>query len=123
MASSRGRLDIRRPEFHRFAEPLTLLLLATACYVFFFHGLSSIGLLGPDEPRYAAVAREMYQTGDYVTPRPHGTPWFGQPALFYWCAALAFNVCGVGEFASRLASALAASASVFAVYFVCRKLW
>ena len=123
MASSRGRIDIRRPELHRFAEPLTLLLLAGACYVFFFHGLSNIGLLGPDEPRYAAVAREMYQTGDYITPRLHGIPWFEKPVLYYWGAALVFGILGVGEFASRLPSALAATASVFAIYFVCRKLW
>ena len=123
MVSSRGRLDIRRPELHRFTEPLILLLLATACYVFFFHGLSSIGLLGPDEPRYAAVAREMYQTGDYVTPRLHGVPWFEKPALYYWSAVLGFSVFGVSELAARLPSALAATASVFALYLVCRKLW
>ena len=69
------RRAIKRPELHRLIDPLILILLGVVCYVFFFHGLWSIGLLGPDEPRYAAVAREMYQTGDYVTPRLHGVPW------------------------------------------------
>ena len=98
---------MQRPELlHRYAEPLTLLLLAAVCYVFFFHGLSSIGLTGPDEPRYAAVAREMYQTGDFITPRLFGEPWFEKPVLMYWGAALGFALFGVGEFGARFPSAV-----------------
>ena len=117
------RNPIQRADIQRFIEPLTLLLLGAVCYVFFFNGLSIIGLLGPDEPRYAAVAREMYQSGDYVTPRLHGIPWFEKPALLYWLAAIGFRIFGVGEFAARLPSALAATVTVFFLYFVCRRLW
>jgi 4-amino-4-deoxy-L-arabinose transferase-like glycosyltransferase len=117
------RSPIQRTDIQRFIEPLSLLLLAAACYVFFFHGLATIGLLGPDEPRYAAVAREMYEGGDYVTPRLHGMPWFEKPALLYWLAAIGFRFFGVGEFAARLPSAMAATVSVFLLYFVCRRLW
>jgi 4-amino-4-deoxy-L-arabinose transferase-like glycosyltransferase len=97
--------------------------MGIVCYVFFFHGLGSIGLIGPDEPRYTAVAREMYQTGDYITPRLHGETWFEKPPLMYWGAALGFPIFGVNEFAARLPSALFATASIFLMYFVCRKLW
>jgi 4-amino-4-deoxy-L-arabinose transferase-like glycosyltransferase len=114
---------MRRPEFHRFSEPLTLLLLAAICYAMFFHGLSDIGLIGPDEPRYAAVAREMYQTGDYITPRLHGVPWFEKPVLMYWGAAISFAIFGVGEFGARFPSAFGATLTVFFVYYVCRRLW
>jgi 4-amino-4-deoxy-L-arabinose transferase-like glycosyltransferase len=114
---------MRRPEFHRFSETLTLLLLAGTCYVFFFHGLGRIGLLGPDEPRYSSVAREMYQSGDYVTPRLHGVPWFEKPVLLYWSEAASFALFGIGEFAARFPSALAATVTVFFIYFVCRKIW
>jgi 4-amino-4-deoxy-L-arabinose transferase-like glycosyltransferase len=114
---------MRRRKPQRFNETLTVLLLALACYIFFFHGLWSIGLLGPDEPRYTAVAREMYLTGDYITPRLHGMPWFEKPILLYWLVALGFHVFGVGEFAARFPSALAATACVFFAYFVCRRLW
>lgn len=105
------------------SEPLIFLSLAVVCYVFFFHGLWSVGLLGPDEPRYAAVAREMLQSRDFVTPRLHGNAWFEKPVLFYWSAALSFALFGINEFAARLPSALAASASVYFMYMVCRKLW
>ena len=117
------RRAIQRPELHRLNDPVIVLLLGIVCYVFFFHGLGSIGMIGPDEPRYSAVAREMYQTGDYITPRLHGTTWFEKPVLMYWGAALGFAIFGVNEFAARLPSALFATASVFLMYFVCRKLW
>jgi len=113
----------RAEVLHRYAEPLTLLLLGAVCYVFFFHGLSSIGLTGPDEPRYSAVAREMYETGDFITPRLWGEPWFEKPVLMYWGAALGFALFGVGEFGARFPSAMGATVMVFAVYFLCRRLW
>jgi 4-amino-4-deoxy-L-arabinose transferase-like glycosyltransferase len=114
---------MRRPDYHPFHEALILLLLAGACYVFFFHGLSNIGLLGPDEPRYASVAREMYLMRDYVTPYLHGVPWFEKPPLLYWCVTAGFALFGIGEFAARLPSAVAATLTVFFTYIVCRKLW
>lgn len=120
---SEEAMAIRRPESDRLTESLILLLLAGACYAFFFHGLGNIGLLGPDEPRYAAVSREMYLTQDYVTPRLHGQPWFEKPALLYWCDAISFSLFGINEFAARFPSALAATLSVFFAYFVCRKIW
>jgi 4-amino-4-deoxy-L-arabinose transferase-like glycosyltransferase len=117
------RRAIQRPDLHRLNDPLILLLLGVTCYVFFFHGLWNIGLLGPDEPRYAAVAREMHQSGDYVTPRLHGVNWFEKPVLLYWGAAIGFSIFGVSEFAARLPAAVGATASIFLLYVVCRKLW
>src|SRR5262245_64949054 len=114
---------MQRPDTRRLNEPLILILLATVCYVFFFNGLGNIGLLGPDEPRYAAVAREMYQSRDFITPRLHGMVWFEKPVLLYWAASLSFAIFGVTEFAARLPSAVAASVSVFFISFVCRRLW
>jgi 4-amino-4-deoxy-L-arabinose transferase-like glycosyltransferase len=55
-----------------------------------------------------AIARAMLQTGDWVTPRLYGQPWFEKPVLYYWAAAAAFRLFGVSEFAARLPSALAA---------------
>jgi 4-amino-4-deoxy-L-arabinose transferase-like glycosyltransferase len=91
--------------------PFILFLL----YVCLFSGLGALGLVGPDEPRYAAIARAMAETHDWVTPRLWGTPWFEKPILYYWTAGIAMRIFGVGEFAVRLPSALAALIAVAAV--------
>jgi 4-amino-4-deoxy-L-arabinose transferase-like glycosyltransferase len=91
--------------------PFILLLL----YVCLFSGLGALGLVGPDEPRYAAIARAMSETHDWITPRLWGTPWFEKPVLYYWTAGIAMRLFGVSEFAARLPSALAALLAVVAV--------
>jgi len=91
--------------------PLVLVVL----YVCLFSGLGALGLIGPDEPRYAAIARAMAETHDWVTPRLWGTPWFEKPVLYYWAAGIAMRIFGVGEFAARLPSALGALLAVLAV--------
>jgi 4-amino-4-deoxy-L-arabinose transferase-like glycosyltransferase len=69
---------------------------ALLIYFLFFFGLTSVGLVGPDEPRYASIAREMARSGDWLTPRLWGEPWFEKPPLLYWMGAPARR--GVVEF-------------------------
>ena len=71
--------------------PRKLLLAAPLLVVLYFYGLTTTGLLGPDEPRYAAIGREMAISGDWVTPRLWGQPWFEKPALLYWMTAIGFR--------------------------------
>ena len=97
--------------------------LAGLCYVLFFHELGGIGFLGPDEPRYAAVAREMYLSGDYITPRLLGENWFEKPVLMYWGAALGYAIFGIGETGARLPSAVGATLSIFMVYWAGRRVF
>ncbi|MBX3288771.1 MAG: glycosyltransferase family 39 protein [Acidobacteria bacterium] len=77
---------------------------ALTVFVYFF-GLT-IPLLGPDEPRYAQVAREMFERSDWITPTLGGHHWFEKPALLYWMEIAFFNVFGVNEFAARFGPAL-----------------
>ena len=72
---------------------------------FYFFGLT-IPLVGPDEPRYAQVAREMFERGDWVTPTLGGFDWFEKPALLYWLQIASYNIFGVSEFAARFGSAV-----------------
>jgi len=106
----------RDAEEGNFQIPLwSVPLLLIVLYVCLFSGLGAFGLTGPDEPRYAAIARAMTETHDWVTPRLWGTPWFEKPVLYYWTAGMAMRTFGVGEFAARLPSALAALLAVLAV--------
>ena len=80
-------------------------LILLTLYVCYFSHLGAIGFIGPDEPRYAWIARDMAESGDWVTPRLYGKPWFEKPVLYYWSAALCFKLFGVNEASARLPSA------------------
>lgn len=86
------------------------ILIALTLYVCYFSNLSVIGFVGPDEPRYAWIARDMAESGDWVTPRLYGRPWFEKPPLLYWGGAISFKLLGEGhpEVAARLPSAISA---------------
>ncbi|WP_246840665.1 glycosyltransferase family 39 protein [Chloracidobacterium aggregatum] len=86
--------------------------LALACGIAFFWQLGNLGLVGPDEPRYAQVAREMWQRGDWLTPTLGGTTWFEKPALLYWLMGFSFQLVGFNEWGARLPSAVAATLTV-----------
>ncbi|NBT13371.1 MAG: hypothetical protein EBS56_07300 [Planctomycetia bacterium] len=60
-----------------------------------------------DEPRFAAIARTMLDTGDWVVPTYNGTLAVDKPVLMHWCMAACFAACGESEIAARLPSALA----------------
>ncbi|MGH8541200.1 MAG: ArnT family glycosyltransferase, partial [Stenotrophobium sp.] len=88
-----------------------------------FGTLGQRDLAGTDEGRYSEIAREMAQTGDYVTPRLDGLKYFEKPALQYWMTALSFKAFGESEFVARLWPGLCGFLSVLMVWFTARRLW
>ncbi len=98
-----------------------LIALACLCFLYFF-GLSSIGIIGPDEARYASIGRAMAVSGDWVTPRLWGDAWFEKPALTYWMIGLGTQA-GLGpELGPRLPVALLSVAFlVFYYWALCRE--
>src|SRR6266478_4085055 len=91
------------------------ILIAATLYFCYFSHLGVIGFVGPDEPRYAWIARDMAETGDWVTPRLYGKPWFEKPPLYYWGGAICFKLFGVSEAAARLPSAISALLATLAM--------
>jgi 4-amino-4-deoxy-L-arabinose transferase-like glycosyltransferase len=88
--------------------PRLVWLALPLAYFLYFYRLGSTGVLGPDEPRYASIGREMARSGDWITPRLWGEPWFEKPALLYWMTGAAFQA-GLGpDLAARLPVALLA---------------
>jgi 4-amino-4-deoxy-L-arabinose transferase-like glycosyltransferase len=85
---------------------------------FYFYGLGHFPLVGPDEPRYAAVAREMYQRGDLITPTLGGHTWFEKPVLLYWLMEVSFRLFGISEASIRLGPALCGLMTLAAVYWL-----
>lgn len=87
-----------------------LLLLAGLVCIALFVNLGQIPLFDEDEGAYAQVTQEMLQSGDWVTPKLHGKPFFHKPPLMYWAMASSVSILGPTEFAFRLPSVIASMA-------------
>ncbi|MCC6196605.1 MAG: glycosyltransferase family 39 protein [Burkholderiales bacterium] len=97
-------------------------LIALVAAVAWFAGLDARRLQHPDEGRYAEIAREMAQSGDWVTPRLNDLKYFEKPPLQYWLGAATFDALGVNEWTARLPSAVAGFLAVLAVGFTAARL-
>ncbi|MDQ3256964.1 MAG: glycosyltransferase family 39 protein [Acidobacteriota bacterium] len=102
------------------AKRVRLLLLIITCAVYLY-GLGRAPLLGPDEPRYAQVAREMFVRSDFVTPTLAGRTWFEKPALLYWLMIAGYTVFGVSEWAARFGVAVAGLLTIFTTGWLARR--
>ncbi|MEP6820194.1 MAG: glycosyltransferase family 39 protein [bacterium] len=98
----------------------TVLLFLVIVAVYFF-GLGHLPFVGPDEPRYAQVAREMFLRHDLITPTLGGHTWFEKPALLYWMMILSFKLFGVTEWSARLPGAISGVLTIAAVFVVSRR--
>ncbi|MBX9600332.1 MAG: glycosyltransferase family 39 protein [Bryobacteraceae bacterium] len=98
---------------------LLLFLLA----IVYIYGLDRAGMLGPDEPRYAAVGLEMARSGDWVTPRLWGEAWFEKPPLLYWLVG-AGNTAGLPDpWSARLPVAMVSIAFLAFFFRELRREW
>jgi 4-amino-4-deoxy-L-arabinose transferase-like glycosyltransferase len=112
-------MAFRDLSFRKFSWAVLILLTLYVCY---FSHLGAFGFIGPDEPRYAWIARDMAETGDWVTPRLYGKPWFEKPVFYYWSAALCFKLFGVNEASARLPSAVCALLATLALAWLALRL-
>jgi 4-amino-4-deoxy-L-arabinose transferase-like glycosyltransferase len=96
------------------------LAIPWAC-VLYLWGLGNIGLVSTDEPRYAAIGREMAQSGDWITPRLWGAPWFEKPALLYWMTGAGFRLGLSEELAPRLPVAICGAAFLAFFFWILRR--
>ena len=82
-----------------------LVLLLALSLLLFFLGLGSLGLTDRDEGSNAEAAREMVETGDWVSPTLNYQPRFAKPVFIYWLMSGAYTLFGINEFTARLHSA------------------
>ncbi|MFM8803144.1 MAG: ArnT family glycosyltransferase, partial [Planctomycetia bacterium] len=70
-------------------------------------GITATPFWDEDEPRFAAIARTMVDTGDWVVPMFNGELAVDKPVLMHWAMAIAYTLCGTSEIAARLPAAIA----------------
>ena len=82
-----------------------ILLLGFAVFLM-FAGLGSMGLTDRDEGRNAEAGREMFETGNWVSPTFNYEPRFAKPVFVYWLMSLSYQTFGVSEWTARFPSAV-----------------
>jgi 4-amino-4-deoxy-L-arabinose transferase-like glycosyltransferase len=90
------------------AVAVSSLWLLVIGWIAFGWNLGNVGLIDETEPLFAEASRQMFVTGDWITPFFNGETRFDKPALIYWCQAIAYAIVGVNEWAVRIPSVLAA---------------
>jgi 4-amino-4-deoxy-L-arabinose transferase-like glycosyltransferase len=76
----------------------------------------------PDEGRYADIGRWMLVSGDWLTPRLNGIPFFHKPPYLHWLEASAMGVLGVHAWSVRLVVALHAAMMLVVSYLAMRRI-
>ena len=94
-----------------------MMMLAGVCALvalLWFGTLEFRHLIGPDEGRYAEIAREMFVSGDWVTIRYNALKYFEKPPFHMWVTALSYVLFGIGDWQARLCVALAGAFGLLA---------
>ena len=102
---------------HRPVLSLVLLSVLTS-----FLGLGRQAITDSDEAFYAESAREMVESGDWITPRFNYEDRWQKPVLYYWLTAATYLVTGPGEAAARVWSALSGLGLVLLTWAAARRL-
>jgi 4-amino-4-deoxy-L-arabinose transferase-like glycosyltransferase len=86
---------------------------------------SGIGVRDPwpaDEPRFAALARDMALGGEWLFPRVGGDLYQDKPPLYFWMLSAAYEVIGSVRWSFLIPSLLSAAGVLLLVYDMGRRL-
>lgn len=95
-------------------DPIYLILLAIFMVSLF--QLGSWGFTESSEARYAQIAKEMFETGDFIHPRKMGISHYHKPPLTYYFTALGYTIFGINEFGARFFLSVALIIQLILIY-------
>lgn len=75
----------------------------------------------PDEGRYGDITRWMVESGDWLTPRINGVPFFHKPPLLHWLGGGLMEVFGVHVWVMRLVPVFAGMVMLVGMFWFVRR--
>ncbi|HEY2922054.1 MAG TPA: glycosyltransferase family 39 protein [Candidatus Binatia bacterium] len=97
------------------------LYLFALALLLFFPGLGARDFWAPVEPRYAEIARVMFNKGEWIVPTVNGDLYTDKPILYFWIVLIAAKIFGgVSEWTVRLPAALGGAGFVVTTYLMGR---
>ena len=100
-----------------------LLLWLMAAFLVFGAGIGLREPTPPDEPRFAMMAQDMVETGNWLVPHRGSEIYAEKPPVFMWLQASAYALLGDLRIAFLLPSLLAALVTLWLVHDLARRLW
>jgi 4-amino-4-deoxy-L-arabinose transferase-like glycosyltransferase len=76
----------------------------------------TLDLMDVDASTYALLARQMFQSGNYLQLYLNGIDYLDKPPLLFWSACLSFKIFGIHDWAYRLPSVLCLALGIYSVY-------
>jgi 4-amino-4-deoxy-L-arabinose transferase-like glycosyltransferase len=106
----------------KFKNTIFLALLTGFCFFSLSYQLGEVPPYHTDETFYVLSAKNMLQSGDYLTPVFHEKKRFAKPILYYWQVALSYKVFGINLVSARLWSVVLGTLSAVLVFLLGRRL-
>ena len=105
-------------------DALLIAALVLICAAVYVPGAFFRDLWPPDEPRYAQVAREMVECGQWLVPHLNYEVYPDKPPLFFWLVVLSSRAFGgFNTFAVILPSVLAGMGTVLLTYLLAKSMF
>lgn len=102
----------------------TIIGLCVLFYFIFFFNTGNYALMDVDETRYVSMARDMFNTKDFMTLYLNGEFFFEKPPLYFWLECFSFALFGkVTEFTARFPVAMCGTLICFLAYFTGKKVF
>ena len=104
-------------------ERIQLAIIALFAVIVLFAKLGAGGLASLDDCYYAEQAKEILQTGDWLTMHYQGKALHENDPVCLWSMAFMFKTFGISEFTARAHSAFFGVLTIILVYFLGRLLY
>ena len=114
-------IESRRPSLIPQTQTAWVLFALAVVWLALFFRLGNLPLLQPDEGRNAEVAREMKESGSWLSPSYNGITYLDKPAFYFKTVALSLAAFGDNETAARLPSAMFGLALLAITFVFCRR--
>ncbi|GGF62056.1 ArnT family glycosyltransferase [Alteromonas lipolytica] len=110
------------PDFSRY-QRADMIWLALITFALLALGIGFRAPWPADEPRFALIAKDMVESGQWLFPMRGNELYPDKPPLFMWSIAVFYALTGSLYVAFLLPSAIAGTVTVLAVFDICRRLW
>ena len=100
----------REPEDAGLHRRYALIVVAVAAAIFLGCIISPPSLMDDVDSVQAQIARNMLDSGDWVTARLDGVKYLEKSPLIYWMIAVSYEIFGVHDWSARIPVALSSVA-------------